>query len=705
MLSSYNVSHSPAYLGGVRRLLVAVALVIAVALIGAAGARAATFTVTDTTDAALGNSAGTGCVSTHGGSCTLRAAVQAADNTGGASTITLPEGEFKLEMLSTAEDEPANGDLDIKGTSTAITLTGAGASNTVINANHIDRAFAVQSGKTLTVSGLTVENGKQTGSGSGSDSSVDGYGGAFLNLGTLTIDGSVLTGNDGGDAGGVINAEGSGATSILDSTIEGNSSEGEGGVLSAYGGSVTLTGDTIRDNKAAFGGGAIYVNEPEGETAPVEVERSTLSNNEAGGTSEGAGGGAIYVIGQSPLTVADSTFDGDSAGARGGAIRTYLGNLSVSESTFHGDHAEIGGALLINGFENTIMASTFSDDEATGNGGAILISYGRLNAFASTFSADKASSGGGAIMEQNEEGLELTNDTFTGNESPSGGALNLPGDNEEPLHHSLLLNDTIARNSATDGGGLQIGSYRYYGIENTIVALNTGGDCQSAGSEDSAGEADKGGNIDGDGSCFSDLVMGDQTGVNPLFAPLASYGGPTETLALLAGSPAVDSGLQSPEACPTTDQRGVVRTGGCDVGAYQGVYTPPVESLGTGSGSGSTTTAATAATSPVVAPALSSAKTEPQCRSERQQRIHWNVPRGVDLARLRVTLDGHPYRALALAARELTVSLVGLPKGTVTIRVIANSRSGARYGMTRTFHTCVASRPPGAAGSDYLRRL
>lgn len=51
-----------------------------------------------------------------GGSGTLRAAVQAADNTGGASTITLPAGVYKLTIPSTAANDPSNGDLDINQT-------------------------------------------------------------------------------------------------------------------------------------------------------------------------------------------------------------------------------------------------------------------------------------------------------------------------------------------------------------------------------------------------------------------------------------------------------------------------------------------------------------------------------------------------------------------------------------------------------------
>ena len=138
-----------------------VAVVVLGALAMASAASAASFTVNDPSDAPLASSTGTSCVSTDsGGTCTLRAAVQAADNTGGASTITLPANTYKLTIPSTGTDNAANGDLDVDNTAhnVALTITGAGASSTVINANHIDRAFAVDNaGDALAISGVTIE--------------------------------------------------------------------------------------------------------------------------------------------------------------------------------------------------------------------------------------------------------------------------------------------------------------------------------------------------------------------------------------------------------------------------------------------------------------------------------------------------------------------------------------------------------------------
>jgi hypothetical protein len=60
---------------------------------------------------------------------------------------------------------------------------------------------------------------------------------------------------------------------------------------------------------------------------------------------------------------------------------------------------------------------------------------------------------------------------------------------------------------------------------------------------------------------------------NPLLGTLANNGGPTMTMALLAGSPAIDTGADS--SCPSVDQRGATRPQGlhCDIGSYESSFT------------------------------------------------------------------------------------------------------------------------------------
>jgi hypothetical protein len=89
------------------RRLVGLLAVTAIGMLGSASvASAASFTVNDPTDAALATATGSSCVSTNAGSCTLRAAVQTADNLDGASTITVPAGVYKLTIPSTTTADP-----------------------------------------------------------------------------------------------------------------------------------------------------------------------------------------------------------------------------------------------------------------------------------------------------------------------------------------------------------------------------------------------------------------------------------------------------------------------------------------------------------------------------------------------------------------------------------------------------------------------
>jgi hypothetical protein len=89
----------------------------------------------------------------------------------------------------------------------------------------------------------------------------------------------------------------------------------------------------------------------------------------------------------------------------------------------------------------------------------------------------------------------------------------------------------------------------------TLLASNAGGNCAASHL------GDAGGNLSyGDTTCPPAFLRGD-----PNVGPLQDNGGAVETVALGGGSAALRSG----SGCPVDDERGVVRTGVCAVGAYQ----------------------------------------------------------------------------------------------------------------------------------------
>lgn len=79
---------------------------------------------------------------------------------------------------------------------------------------------------------------------------------------------------------------------------------------------------------------------------------------------------------------------------------------------------------------------------------------------------------------------------------------------------------------------------------------------------------DGGDNISSDIS-FPFSAPGSMNNTNPELGPLGNYGGPTQTVPLLAGSPAINAGGAGGR--PATDQRGVPRPsiGACDIGAFE----------------------------------------------------------------------------------------------------------------------------------------
>jgi hypothetical protein len=116
------------------------------------------------------------------GKISLREAIIAANSTSGADSISLPAGTYLLTIPGSGENNCLQGDLDIKDD---LTIIGAGADSTIVDANGLDRAFDIESGASL-IRGLTIRGG----------SSKEGGGTYVTSSATsLTLDCVVITGN------------------------------------------------------------------------------------------------------------------------------------------------------------------------------------------------------------------------------------------------------------------------------------------------------------------------------------------------------------------------------------------------------------------------------------------------------------------------------------------------------------------------------
>ncbi|MFF5532448.1 choice-of-anchor Q domain-containing protein [Streptomyces cinerochromogenes] len=251
---------------------------------------------------------------------------------------------------------------------------------------------------------------------------------------------------------------------------------------------------------------------------------------------------------------------------------------------------DTGGGGIANGHHMTLRRVAVTGNSAGYGGGVFNIPDSHLDLIDSTVSGNTAGEAGGIRF---DDSGTVTNSTVAGNrvtdpgDRPGslagyGGGIDIRG-----LGAVEILNSTITGNSSSDGGGginiapayldslpspipdvldLPLGRLA---LRNSLVAGNTvdgeAVDCKKA----FAAIASGGHNIDGDGSCRL-TAAGDLPSRAPLIGPLADNGGPTDTVALLPGSPALDAA----DGCPATDQRGVARPRGaaCDIGAYE--HTP-----------------------------------------------------------------------------------------------------------------------------------
>jgi hypothetical protein len=487
---------------------------------------------------------------------------------GQSDTITF------ADSLGNATITLSGGPLELYAASATTTLTIVGGGRITVSGNGASRVFQIDAGVSAELDGLTIANGRVTGSGGG-----------ISNSGTLTVAGSTLSGNSATNGGGISNG---GTLTITDSTLSGNSAINGGGI--SNGRTLTITGSTLSANSASYGGGGIY------NSGTLTISDSTLSGSRV--TDSGFGGG-IYNSGI--LTISDSTLSGNAGTYRGGGIYNYnSGRVTVSNSTLShnsasglnasggGIYSESSGTVTVSsttlsgnsasftggGIENfgplTISDSTLSSNSAH-DGGAIYSAFTTVTINNSTLSGNSAAGSGGIA---NYGTLTISNSTLSGNRGSVGGIYTLT---TSPV---TLTNVTITANRATNlGGGLDVTQGQPV-LHNTLIAGNFRG-ATGTTRDDVDGRLNAGGgyNLIGDGTGMTGLsngVNGNQVGsasapIDPLLDSLGDYGGPTRTHALLPGSPAVDAG--DPNQLGTPDQRGVLRTGGVNVGAYQASVT------------------------------------------------------------------------------------------------------------------------------------
>lgn len=358
---------------------------------------------------------------------------------------------------------------------------------------------------------------------------------------TINGAGAATTIIDGGGLDRVFDVRTSGVF-FNDLTIQnGLPAPGDNGGGISNTGTLTLNRCVVSGNHTSAGGSGagIWTNNT------LTLNSAIVTGNAAGGGGNGGG-----IDNEDQVIINLSTISGNSAGPVGGngAGIYNNGSASITDSTVSGNIGSGGGngaGLYENSNGNAITRSTFSGNTTNGNGGAIYV---------------------------NGQPFTLTNVTISGNTAVSGGGL---FNNGNGLH---IVASTIANN--TGGGIANNGSADATG---TIIA-NNGVNCSVA-------ITDSGTNLQFPGATCGASI----TSADPLLQPLANNGGPTQTHALVAGSPAVDTNTEICPPTPPTDQRGIARPqgAGCDIGAFElaaaGLPTLSINNVSASEGNSGTT--------------------------------------------------------------------------------------------------------------------
>ena len=455
-----------------------------------------------------------------GADCSLREAVITSNVCEGRQHIQIPAGTYPLSLEGAGEDEAHTGDLDILDT---VRIEGTGG-EVVIDGRGIDRVFHIIDPRevpdTNTLSGLTITGG----------SANDMGGGIYHQAGWLNLEDSLLRDNEAGSgtrvggAGGGLFSQAHFTNENL--TIENNVAHGSGGGAYFDEGSYTLVngGLLVQRNQSlgGEGGGGFFFFQ--GSVADMNdarfVENETAAN-----------GGGIWNDGE--LEIRRTRFESNVSGSNGGGV--FNGSeegLVLRETWFTNNNAEQGGGLFNQGAVHFFQSGINNNTAFAGLGGGLF------------------NEGGGALM-------QIRNSTISANMIPAehegggGGIINNGGDVQ-------IAFSTLAYNSI-NGVFNRSGQVQ---MESTVLGHHTRDNCVG-NTVDSEGH-----NLEDGSSCdfteSSDVEV-DRVGIDRL----AMNGGFSLTHALLADSPALDSGGR--DACLPVDQRGVSRPQGerCDRGAFE----------------------------------------------------------------------------------------------------------------------------------------
>lgn len=547
--------------------------------------------------------------------CSLREALVAANAVSNPDVILLgaaaggTAGEATVSKRSSGNARAVTGIITLTSAlptiTTPITITGPGAAQLAIDAAASSvnqrRLFTIAGAIDVSISGLTLRNGRATQAGaisieggasvhltnmvvSGNEAltSVAGailvFGASRLETDNVVIENNRTHTNNG--RGGAIMMANQGTLIMRGGSVRNNLSANRGGAIYAEGTAVTLIGVDVHNNRAELNAGGIYV----WDGGSLTMTGGSIRENVA---TTGVGGGIVagseinIPAFRITMILTDVVIESNTAAYQGGGIqfsqnvgvtleRVIVRNNSLLGRAGSSSNAAgifFGASVAATMNQSTVASNTvaMSSGDATGGGAGITIGGGFVTITNSTISGNTGPNQGGGVYQYGGSTSSITNSTISGNSGTVGGGIRVA------TATLMLRNVTVVGNSATvSGSGVAI-SGGTINVGNSLLANSVSSNCAMSGP---GTITSVGFNISHDASC---MTFGSQDFVNVaagVNTTLANNGGPTLTHALLAGSVAINAG--SPELCPATDQRGVARVGICDIGAFE--YVPPAGS-------------------------------------------------------------------------------------------------------------------------------
>jgi hypothetical protein len=320
---------------------------------------------------------------------------------------------------------------------------------------------------------------------------------------------------------------------------------------------LTIDASALSDGIQVNGNGSVQIFNV-ASTITVFLNSLTITGGYTAAVSASLllGGGGI--VNSGILTLNNCTLSGNTASVVGGGGGIFnLGTLTMNQCTLSGNSAYNNSAY------NNIPNNFYSAGGGIDNSGTLTLTN-------CTLSGNSAPNGiGGGIYNYYYGTLALNQCTLSGNSARLGGGIN-------NLEGTLALNQcTLSGNSAlgtnnAGGGGIYI-------YESTLALTNTivAGNSDTYGADDieiySATLTYGGSNLVQSVDNHHGTITGPAPLTNaPDLAPLGNYGGPTQTMPPLPGSPAIGAGSVAANTF-STDQRGYPRTqnGLIDLGAVE----------------------------------------------------------------------------------------------------------------------------------------